>query len=137
MEYRKIDNVWVIVLKKGERIIEKLREFVKEKKIKSGYFNAIGAVSSVELAHYNLKERKYTTRLINSPLEIVSLIGNVTEAKSIHAHIALGTDEMELYGGHLKEAVVAATCEIIFYEFSEMVNRKYNKEIGLNLISAF
>jgi predicted DNA-binding protein with PD1-like motif len=44
MEYKKIDGTWVIVLKKGDKIIEKLSDFVEAENIMSGYFRAIGAV---------------------------------------------------------------------------------------------
>ena len=117
--------------------IEKLTEFIKQKEIKGGYLFGLGAVSTVELAHYNLKKKKYCSRLLNAPLEIVSLAGNIGrkgEETVIHVHIAVSTKKMEVYGGHLKEAVVAATCEIILNEFQGMINREYSDEIGLNLV---
>ena len=137
MKYKKINGSWVIVLKSNEKIIESLKEFIKKNNIKSGYFNAVGAISSVELAHYNLEKKKYTTKLINQPLEIVSLMGNLTMKENeriIHAHIVVGTDKMELYGGHLKEATVAATCEIVLNEFKETIKKEYDKDTGLNLM---
>ncbi len=138
MQYKRVDDgLWVIVLKKGEKIIEELRGFIEREKINSGCFNAIGAVSTVELGHYDLKRGDYTTRKFERPLEIVSLMGNVTttgEERVVHGHILVGTGEMFVYGGHLKEATVAATCEIILREFKVGVSRKYDKEIQLNLI---
>lgn len=137
MEYKKIKNSWVIVLEKGEKIVEKLVEFVKAEDIKSGHLNAIGAVSSVKLAHYNLEKKRYSTKQIDQPLEVISLIGTVTmkgNESIIHCHIVVGTNEMSVYGGHLKEATVAATCEIIFNEFEEAINKERDENIGLNLI---
>ena len=137
MKYKKVNGSWVIVLKNGAKIIERLREFVKQEGIRSGYFNAIGAVNFVELAHYNLGKKRYSSKSISKSLEIVSLIGNIAvkeEEIVIHAHIVVGTDKMELYGGHLKEATVTATCEIIFNEFREEINRDYDDNTGLNLI---
>lgn len=137
MKCKKINNSWVVVLKKDERIIGKLIEFVKAKKIKAGYFSAIGALSQVELAHYDLRNQKYKTKTIKRQLEIASLMGNVaTKGKEIiiHSHIAVSTDKMAVYGGHLKEATVAATCEVVFNEFKTPLNRRYAKNIGLNLL---
>ncbi len=139
MQYKKVDDgLWVVVLKKGERIVEALRDFVEKEGINSGYFNAIGAVSAVELGHYDLERGDYTTRKLETPLEIGSLMGNVTttgEEKVVHGHIVVGTEGMLLYGGHLREATVAATCEIVFREFKERVSRRYDSEIRLNLIA--
>ena len=137
MEYKKINGSWVIVLRKGERIIKKLTEFIEAEDIKSGYLNAIGAVSEVELGHYNLEKKRYSTTQLNQPLEVVSLMGNVTmkgDEKIIHCHIVIGTNEMSLYGGHLKEATVAATCEIIFNELEEVIHKEQDEDTGLNLI---
>jgi len=57
------------------------------------------------------------------------------DEKIIHCHIAVGTNKMALYGGHLKEATVSATCEIIFNELGDNLIRKEDQETGLNLIS--
>ena len=137
MKYKKLNGSWVIVLKRNEMIIESLKEFVKKNNIKSGYFNAIGAVSSVELGHFNLEKGGYTTKSFNQPLEIVSLMGNVSKKGKeiiIHSHIVLGTYQMEVLGGHLKEATISATCEIILHEFEETLERKYDEDTRLNLI---
>lgn len=137
MKYKKINDSWVVVLRKDDRIVEKLTEFIKTENIRSGYFNAIGALSSVELAHYNLEKKRYSSKLIDKPLEIVSLMGNIAAKEGeviIHAHIVVGTDQMELYGGHLKEATVAATLEVMFSEFKEVINKEYDENTGLNLM---
>ena len=138
MEYKKIGDSWIIVLKRGEKIIEQLTIFVKREKIKSGCFNAIGAVSQVELAHYNIDQKRYRTKLIKQPLEIVSLMGNVARTGKeiiIHGHIVVGTDKMMLYGGHLREAIIGVTCELIFKEFKTVLKKKHDKNVGLNLMS--
>jgi predicted DNA-binding protein with PD1-like motif len=53
MEYKKISDSWFIVLRRGEKIIENLREFVEKESILSGNIDAIDAVNSIELGHYN------------------------------------------------------------------------------------
>ncbi|OQX54490.1 MAG: hypothetical protein B5M53_05815 [Candidatus Cloacimonas sp. 4484_209] len=138
MIYKKIDNNWIVVLKRGEKIIEKLMKFIEKENITSGYLRGIGAVSSIELAHFNLKEKRYSSKKIEEPLEIVSLIGNIAEKeneKFIHCHIAVGNDRMELYGGHLKEAIVSATCEVIVTPFTKKVKRAFDSDTGLFLLS--
>lgn len=138
MKYKKIDNTWIVVFRKGERIIEKLKEFIERENIKSGYFNALGAVSQVELAHYNLRQKTYRTRLIKEALEIVSLMGNVTHKEKeiiVHAHIVVSTDKMTVYGGHLKEATVAATGELVFKEIDALITKQYDVDTGLNLMN--
>ena len=138
MHSRKTGGTWIIVLEKGEKVIGMLEDFLERENINAGYFTAIGALSSAELAHYDLERKSYTTRSITEPLEIVSLMGNVGMKGSdriIHSHIAVGTGDMELSGGHLKEAVVAATCEVFLTVIPGSMRRTYSGDIGLNLIT--
>ena len=137
MEYRKIDDRWIIVLRRGEGIIEKLAEFLANESIRSGCITGIGAVSRVELGHFSLETKKYSTRVLERPLELVSLTGNVAmkgEERIIHCHAALGDEEMRLCGGHLVEGVVSATCELVLTEYTSEVAKSADPDTGLNLM---
>jgi predicted DNA-binding protein with PD1-like motif len=138
LEYKKFNGTWIIVLKKDDKIIEKISEFVDAENIKGGYMYGIGAVSSVEIAHYDLAEKKYSSKIYEEPLELLSLLGNVSfkdDEKIVHCHIIVGKDDMSLFGGHLVEGTIGVTCEIIFNELSEIIPKKEDPEIGLNLIT--
>jgi len=138
MEYKKYNGTWVIGLKKNEKIIEKLSEFVDREHIKGGYMNGIGAVSSIEIAHYDLNKKKYSSHTFEEPLELLSLLGNVAfkdDEKIVHCHVIVGKDDMSLFGGHLVEGTIGVTCEIIFNELGEQITKKEDPEIGLNLIT--
>ncbi|MBI4835442.1 MAG: DNA-binding protein [Planctomycetes bacterium] len=144
MKLKRIDTTWVIVLQRGEKIIESLTAFVKAKGIKSGHFNAIGAISRAEVAHYSVEHKKYTFKEFEGALEILGILGSASCLPTgqagkdndivMHAHITLSDEKTHVYGGHLKEAVVSATCEIMFTELSQKILRKHNPEIGLNLM---
>ncbi|MFB6290285.1 MAG: PPC domain-containing DNA-binding protein [Candidatus Bipolaricaulia bacterium] len=120
-------------LEKGEEIVANLEEVLKKNGISAGSFQGIGAVSDAKLGHYSLESKQYREKELNQPLEIVSLQGTITE-EGIHPHICLGTKEMETYGGHLVEATVAATCEIIVTPASDSLERYHDDEIGLDLL---
>ncbi len=90
MEYKKYNGTWVIVLKKDDKIIEKLSEFIDAEQVKGGYMYGIGAVSSVEIAHYDLSEKKYSSKTFEEPLELLSLLGDVAfkdGEKIVHCHV--------------------------------------------------
>lgn len=128
----------LIVLKKDEKITESVVEFCQNNNIKSAWISAIGAVSHVELALYELSKKKYHKQRLEKPLEISSMSGNIfTKDGEIVAHIhgVFSDNEMNAFGGHLIEATVAATCEIYLIQFNEIITRKYSEFIGLNLIS--
>jgi hypothetical protein len=123
----------VVRLEKGEEIVRNLEKVLREEGISAGAFQGIGAVSGATLGHYSLTSKEYREKEFDRPLEIVSLQGTVTE-EGIHPHVCLGTKEMKTYGGHLVEATVAATCEVVVTPAPGSLNRYHDEEIGLDLL---
>ena len=105
-----------------------------------GAFEAIGMVEDVEIGYYDLPSREYVLRQEAGPFEVVSLKGNITEfneAPLVHAHVALARcdETMEMIGGHVRSARVAATLEMILWLVSQPLVREFDEETGLNLIN--
>ena len=137
MKFKKIKSTYFIRLERGEKIIENLKDFCANNRIKCGYFFGVGALSEVELAHYIVENRKYTSKTLKHPLEIANMSGNITTMDKevyLHCHVTLSDDKMNAIAGHLKEGVISATCEIVLVKMGAAINRKYNDIIGLNLL---
>ena len=137
MKSQKIKDTYFIRLEIGEKIIETIKNFCAKNKIECGYFFGIGALDEVELAHYIVYNKKYTSKTLRQPLEIANMSGNVTTMNKeiyLHCHITLSDESMNAIAGHLKEGRISATCEIILVNLNESVNRNYNDLIGLNLL---
>lgn len=137
MKFKEINGNYLIRIFKGEKIAESIINFCKENNISSGAFHGIGALSQVELMIYQEDKKEYTSKVFNEDLEILSIIGNVAflDGKHfVHAHMSLSDKETKAIGGHLKEAVISGTLELIFTDFKMTLNRKYDSETGLNLL---
>ena len=137
MKSKKIDDKYIIRLERGDKIIESIKNFCNENDVKLGYFFGIGALDQVELAHYIVENKKYSSKKFNEALEIVNLIGNVATMDNeiyLHCHITLSDKDMKAIAGHLVEGKIAATCEIILIPLNSEINRKYDDFIGLNLL---
>ena len=50
-----------------------------------------------------------------------------------HLHMSAGDEKGNVFGGHLNQAIVSATCEMVITIIHGEVDRKFNEEIGLNL----
>jgi predicted DNA-binding protein with PD1-like motif len=135
MKYIKIlDNKYLIKLKKGEKIVENLMIFINENKILSGYFYGLGAASKVEMAHYNVETQKYSSRIFDRPLEITNIIGSLgifEEKPLIHPHITVADDNFQVFGGHLVEATISGTLELVFIDFKKALHKRLDPEVGL------
>ena len=137
MDFRQIKDTYFIRLERGEHIIRTLKDFCAKSKIKCGYFFGIGALDEAELAHYIVENKKYTSKILKKPLEIINMTGNITimdKEAYLHCHITLSDEKMKAIAGHLKEGRISATCEIVLVKLNATINRKHDDFIGLNLL---
>ncbi|GEQ04415.1 DNA-binding protein [Staphylococcus gallinarum] len=138
MVYQEDNNTIVLVLEQGEDIVEAVTDIARDKNGKFGTVSGIGACSEVELNFYNLETKTYEKKLIQEPLELTSLLGNISHIDDqpfAHLHATFGTNKYETYSGHLSKATVSATAEIVITMTNLDINRKFNDEIGLNLLN--
>jgi len=132
------NNQFVLRLDRGQELINSLKKFCEEQNIKSGVFSGIGAAHSVILSAYDLDKREYFDSRIEEGLEISSLHGNISQLDNkvfIHAHGVFSDFDTRCHAGHVKELIVAATGEILLEKFEGKIEREFDKNIGLNLIS--
>jgi|TARA_B110000438_G_scaffold181452_1_gene173367 uncharacterized protein len=138
MQFQKIDNSYIIYVEKGEKIIETLTQFCIDHNINSGQLSGIGAVKSTDIGAYDMTSKDYIHKLFNPIHELLSFQGNIAikdDAPFIHAHITLGNHDMEVSGGHLFEAEVAAVGEFILHNFNTKTHRELDDNIGLATLS--
>ena len=72
-----------------------------------------------------------TVVAINEPMEIVSLMGTVSE-KRCHLHVSFSKEDLSVVGGHLVEGcIINTTCELIIGEQEEYVyDVEFDEETG-------
>lgn len=134
MKYFVLGSTYVIRLDAGERIVETVKSLCERDAIGGGYFYGLGAVGEAEIGHFDPGSNAYSWTRMPGPSEIVSLYGNITTVDGkpfIHAHIALGDRAFAVRGGHLKDAVVSASCEITLVRFRDDIGRKKDAATGL------
>lgn len=137
MEYKKIKDNYVLRIDIGEEIIDKITELCRVENIKLGTISGIGATDHVEIGLFNTKTKQYCPSILKGLYEITSLIGNITMKNDdiyLHLHINVADESSSTYGGHLNKCFVSATAEVFITAFDSSVNRKFNEEIGLNLL---
>lgn len=128
----------VLRLDKNENLFVSLTTFCKDQKIKSGWFQGLGAADSLVLSYYDLKAKKYRDTQITGDVEIVSLTGNIgwlQDDYAFHAHGVFSKSDYTTVGGHLKKLIVSATCEIFITTLPILLTRKFDSKTGLNLLT--
>ena len=121
----------------GSDLLNSLTDFVKEKGIKPGRLQMIGAVQRAVAGFYDSEAEKYENFVFEKPMEVLSFTGNVSLKDGqpfIHAHITLGDEKGQSFGGHLMEGTTVFAAEFIIQEFEgEDLERKFDKTTGLAL----
>lgn len=70
-------------------------------------------------------------------MEVLSLVGDIAlkdGAPQVHAHVVVGKSDGTAYGGHILEAHVWPTLEVVLTESPKHLRRKVDAETGLALI---
>lgn len=136
MEYKRIDDVYVVRLDVGDKIIESLTKLCNDENIRSANVQGLGAVNNVTVGYYSLEEKRYFPKTFEHQFEMVALNGNITRKDGepyLHLHIALSDENYSFFGGHLNEAVISITAEIYVTTHNGEVNRRVNPETNLNV----
>lgn len=136
MDYRRFKDTIVARIDKGEEITEQVRVIAEREDIKLATVEALGALNDFTVGVFNTVEKQYYANRFQGPYEIVSLTGTISTKDGAfyqHLHLSAGDEKGVVYGGHLNQAMVSATCEMVIRVIDGQVDREMSEEIGLNL----
>ncbi len=136
MKFKQFGNRYVVRIDKGEEIVQSLKCFCEDQKIKLGWVSAIGAANRVTIGCFETGTKKYHQNELTGDYEITSLTGNISQKEGevyLHLHINLADMNSQAFGGHLNSAWISGTCEMIVDVIEGVVERAFNEEVGLNL----
>lgn len=134
-----IGRAIVINLSKGDKLLESIRDRLKEEGIKNAVL--FGAVGSLQKLVYHLptsmgptSEDKFLTIQDHGPIELGSLSGNVIDGDP-HIHI-VAKDKEATYVGHLEEGTeVLFLAEIFLAEINGLNIHRVKNDHGVVYLS--
>lgn len=137
LHYENEQRTFAIVFDKGDEMMSGLQEFAKEQQMLGSHFTAIGAFSWVTLGFFQRESMEYKEIPVNEQVEVLSIVGNIAmegDGYKIHAHVVLGKADGSALGGHILEAQVWPTLEVILVEEPAYLRRTIDAKTGLALI---
>ncbi len=121
-----------------EDIIDSIIKLVRDRDLKSGLINVIGAVKKTTIGFFDLRTKKYTFKTIEEDLELLSCMGNLSFRDGepvVHLHVNLGKSDFSVIGGHLSQpTIISVTGEVYIYEVDKKFLRAVDPQIGLALL---
>jgi predicted DNA-binding protein with PD1-like motif len=128
----------VLVFDKGDEVMEHLTAFAREYGLTAAHFTAIGAFGDVTLGFLDPETKEYEPIVVDEQVEALSLVGDVSLDETgphVHAHVVVGKRDGRAYGGHLLEAHVWPTLEVVLTESPAELQRRVDPDTGLALIA--
>jgi hypothetical protein len=144
MQYKQIhrsddgQRTYAVVLASGEEVMEGLNGFVAAERIGAAQLTAIGAFSDLVLMYFDWDKKTYSRIPVREQVEVASLLGDVAAGPdgkpSLHIHLVVGRRDGSAMAGHLGEAHVRPTLEVIVTENPAHLRKVKDEESGLPLI---
>jgi predicted DNA-binding protein with PD1-like motif len=131
------ERTWAVVFDTEDAVVDGLTRFAGEHHLADAHFTAIGAFRRATLYYFDWEAKQYREIPVEDQVEVLALTGNIVPADDgpkVHAHVVLGTREGNARGGHLKEATVRPTLEVILTEEPARLRRVEDPETGLALL---
>ena len=131
------ERTWALVFATGDEVVSSLTEFARREQLGAARFTAIGAFREATLGYFDWSSKQYEKIPLREQVEVLSLVGDVAlegDAPKIHAHVVVGKRDGSAHGGHLLEARVRPTLEVMLIESPAHLRRRFDPESGLALI---
>jgi len=126
-----------LILDRGDEVMAALQRFAVEHELTASRLTAIGALESATLGYFDWERKVYERIPVNEQVEVLSLVGDIAldgAKPRVHAHVVLGRRDGSTIGGHLLEARVRPTLEVMVIDSPEYLRRVCDPVSGIALI---
>lgn len=92
----------------------------------------------VTLGFFEVAKKDYKQIPIREQVEVLSMVGNIAVDDKgdpkLHAHVVVGKADGTAHGGHLLDAHVRPTLEVVLVESRRQLRRRMRAEFGVALL---
>jgi predicted DNA-binding protein with PD1-like motif len=128
---------YAVIFSTGDEAFSGLQAFAEKYHVTSAHFTAIGAVNGATVAWFDPQRKMYKKIPIDGEFEVISMIGDIAlyQGKPIvHTHIVLGAADGTTRGGHVLDANVSVTLEVMVTVDAIAMQKRFDPETDLALI---
>ena len=140
MDYRKFSEKYYIRLDQGDEIIASLAALCEKEGVTAASVQGIGGCGYAAVGVFDPDAKAYRRQEVAATLELISLDGNATVFEGrpyLHLHASFAyhdeQDEPRVLAGHLLEAVISLTGEIVLTPADGVITRRYDDALGIRV----
>jgi predicted DNA-binding protein with PD1-like motif len=129
--------MWAVIFATDDDFLSELGRWVESARLRAASLTGIGGFRRAVLGYYDLDARSYIDIPVEDQVEVLALAGDITcrgEEHQIHAHVVCGRRDGSTVGGHVQQAVVRPTLEVVVAESPTFLERSFDRSSGLALI---
>lgn len=135
--WTKTPTGYLMVLRRGDNVIERLERLASEEKIPSASLAGIGFFREVTFGFYDFDKKAFDPKTFQE-VEVAGMTGSIAwkDGKpSIHAHATVTGRDFQAVGGHILAAEVGTgSSEITVIVHETRLERKVDPELGVNVL---
>jgi predicted DNA-binding protein with PD1-like motif len=128
---------YAVIFAKGDEAHSGLLEFAERYHVGSAHFTAIGALSSATVAWFDPDRKLYKAIPIDRQVEVLSMVGDIAlynAEPTVHTHMVVGFPDGTARGGHVLEAHVFPTLEVMVTVDPIDMRKRLDPDTDLTLI---
>src|ERR1700686_322232 len=128
---------YAVIFYQGDEAFSGLLEFAEKYQLTSAHFTAIGALNRATLGWFDPQRKMYKKIPIDGQHEVIGMSGDIALYQGkpvVHTHMVVGSPDGTTRGGHVLDAYVSPTLEVIMTVDPITMKKRFDPETELTLI---
>src|ERR1700680_4105303 len=128
---------YAVIFYQGDEAFSGLLEFAEKYQVTSAHFTAIGALSGATLGWFDPQRKMYKKIPIDGQHEVIGMSGDIALYQGkpvVHTHMLVGSSDGSTRGGHVLEAYVSPTLEVMVTVDPITMQKRFDPATDLTLI---
>jgi uncharacterized protein len=128
---------YAVIFYQGDEAFSGLEEFAEKYHVTSAHFTAIGALNGAMVGWFDPQRKMYKKIPINGQHEVIGMSGDIAlyqRRPVVHTHMLVGGPDGTTQGGHVLEAYVSPTLEVMVTVDPVTMQKRFDPETNLALI---
>jgi uncharacterized protein len=128
---------YAVIFYQGDEAFSGLQEFAEKYHVTSAHFTAIGAINGATLGWFDPQRKMYKKIPITGQHEVIGMSGDIALYQGkpvVHTHMVVGYPDGTTRGGHVLEAYVSPTLEVMVTVDPIAMHKRFDPDTDLTLI---
>src|SRR6202050_4777657 len=128
---------YAVIFYQKDEAFSGLMEFAEKYHVTSAHFTAIGALNKATLGWFDPQRKMYKKIPINGQHEVIAMSGDIALYQGnpvVHAHMVVGSPDGTTRAGHVLDAYVSPTLEVMVTVDPVAMHKRFDPEADLTLI---